>query len=778
MSYTPSKSEDLPNSFDRRRHVRQRIGSLCPVWSGVDNGGIVLDISEGGLGIQAVGTIADDALLQMRVGLPSPGSPFVVEGQVVWTSESRKQAGVVFVGLAEQTRDGIREWILKQKPSDGFASGAVRSSNKENRVVSMPRSEGSETHAGPVGRVNKLGLDIEAMFPSEKAPVAPRVVNVPVRPPRYCEQPPRESATPMKEWLANIERGAEAAKAKLGEIASPAAPETSQPVIAPTPDPEKIAAAPSQEEVAKEQCPPLTLASDPSVLLSEPSTWATQITPPVVQTDHDSSLPLTGGWQTEPTSTTADLESYIAPQLTAPGDGPTRTETNRTVVSFPASREVAAQSDPLPPSDDKSSVSQTVSLPQADISEVLPKSTSRLSEEDVIAGLRAAMERRNIAKSVARDILTHHPAEEPPDAIPAALGPVETVEAASAASRSAAASGAVLAEPAPEAVAGVTLGHPQAGEFAREGSSEPDISNHRVAVQREPRRVPSKSFWMPRPRFEQAAAAVLLVAFVVGIAFVWRKVTPGSDGHSAIASDLTTQPAPQKIEPLAKPDEFDKAGSGASDRERLERPPAVTAPSATARQKEPGLTSAGSNDTQEKSGPLSPVPATNEAIEVKPPQEKTALAAIEPQSSKISNSGTSNVSTDNGGGEKPSNDSSTTPATPIAPQTPSATTAATSLMASAGDRVLPSSLLYSVQPLYPPDAAQKHIEGTVKLAAVIGKDGRVMGLGVISGPTALVPAALSAAREWRYVPALLNGEPVETQTDITIEFHLPADVNP
>ena len=80
------------------------------------------------------------------------------------------------------------------------------------------------------------------------------------------------------------------------------------------------------------------------------------------------------------------------------------------------------------------------------------------------------------------------------------------------------------------------------------------------------------------------------------------------------------------------------------------------------------------------------------------------------------------------------------------------------------------SLLYRVEALYPPEAAQKHIEGTVKLRAVVGRDGRVMGLGIVSGSPSLVRAAMSAAREWRYIPALLNGEPVESETDITIDF--------
>lgn len=98
-------------------------------------------------------------------------------------------------------------------------------------------------------------------------------------------------------------------------------------------------------------------------------------------------------------------------------------------------------------------------------------------------------------------------------------------------------------------------------------------------------------------------------------------------------------------------------------------------------------------------------------------------------------------------------------------------------IADQGDRVVACSLLYRVEALYPPEAAQRHIEGTVKLRAVIGRDGRVMGLGVVSGPPSLVSAAINAAREWRYIPALLNGQPVESETDIDIDFRLSREAN-
>jgi protein TonB len=79
----------------------------------------------------------------------------------------------------------------------------------------------------------------------------------------------------------------------------------------------------------------------------------------------------------------------------------------------------------------------------------------------------------------------------------------------------------------------------------------------------------------------------------------------------------------------------------------------------------------------------------------------------------------------------------------------------------------------STQPFYPQLAKQAHIQGVVKLNATIGKEGNVVNLTVITGHPLLVPAAFEAAKQWTYEPTLVNGAPVQTQTDININFSLP-----
>jgi protein TonB len=81
-------------------------------------------------------------------------------------------------------------------------------------------------------------------------------------------------------------------------------------------------------------------------------------------------------------------------------------------------------------------------------------------------------------------------------------------------------------------------------------------------------------------------------------------------------------------------------------------------------------------------------------------------------------------------------------------------------------------VLHKVQPSYPPLARTARVQGSVVLAAVIGKDGTIQNLHVLSGHPLLTQAALDAVRQWRYRPYILNGEPVEVDTQVTVNFTL------
>lgn len=89
-------------------------------------------------------------------------------------------------------------------------------------------------------------------------------------------------------------------------------------------------------------------------------------------------------------------------------------------------------------------------------------------------------------------------------------------------------------------------------------------------------------------------------------------------------------------------------------------------------------------------------------------------------------------------------------------------------------RVAEANLIHDVAPQYPPEAGRARIEGTVVLMAVIGKDGSVQDVRVESGLPILAQAAIDAVRQWRYRPYVIDGEPVEVDSRITINFTLSA----
>ena len=89
-------------------------------------------------------------------------------------------------------------------------------------------------------------------------------------------------------------------------------------------------------------------------------------------------------------------------------------------------------------------------------------------------------------------------------------------------------------------------------------------------------------------------------------------------------------------------------------------------------------------------------------------------------------------------------------------------------------RLVEANLIHDVTPQYPPEAGRARIEGTVVLMAVIGTDGSVKDVRLESGLPILAQAAIDAVKQWHYKPYMVDGEPVEVDSRITINFTLSA----
>ena len=81
-------------------------------------------------------------------------------------------------------------------------------------------------------------------------------------------------------------------------------------------------------------------------------------------------------------------------------------------------------------------------------------------------------------------------------------------------------------------------------------------------------------------------------------------------------------------------------------------------------------------------------------------------------------------------------------------------------------------LIKEIKPTYPPLALQARISGTVRLEGIIGPDGTVQDLKVISGHPLLREEAIKAAKQWRYQPGSLNGVPIAVTTTMDVNFAL------
>jgi TonB family protein len=88
-------------------------------------------------------------------------------------------------------------------------------------------------------------------------------------------------------------------------------------------------------------------------------------------------------------------------------------------------------------------------------------------------------------------------------------------------------------------------------------------------------------------------------------------------------------------------------------------------------------------------------------------------------------------------------------------------------------RLQPGGVVSFVWPRYPKPGARHGSSETVKVRTTIGELGQVLDIKLVNGSTSLLPAAMSAIRQWHYRPTLLNKRPVQAQQDVTIEFLPP-----
>jgi len=638
MPDNPEKSVNPRPDKDRRRHTRQRIHSLSYVKMGDSNGGIVLNISEGGISVQAAAVLDPRELVTMLLEIPRVRNRAEVTGEIAWLSASKKEAGLRFVDLPESTLKQIRKWMAREASPEQFEdetdplgdeqetpvvvepiqAAAVETVVMETAVVEPAPDE--EANARELSEADIMSADEIKRLESEQGTVHhTTVVEGEEQFEEETEFENEDETADAAEVAANFrdedEDEAEADVEEESEV-------------------EQIAAkdAKASAEIGAEETEAEVQSRDEEEAEEEAGTEDELIQafgPPVVPFERRPNMPfssmnaLAGGSRSAQNLAIAPpllhdvqklfVESYVAPQETAAESG------------------------------------WKVFTIQLQTGWFLAALVLLLALISFIAGMAVRRGALNGVMGEQQDTLI-------PKISPAS-GSISRVTPAASGS---------TAERANAAAA-----KPLSIEIV-------DLANHR-----------------------------------------W--VIPASTGANRAG--------------IAQPAETDASSttSGSANRTKTD-------------------------ETDASQGAGSGQPAANAA------DGGTAPAHAGTNSGKASVPLVLSL---------PETPISATGSVAISSQRSVPVPADGSKAAQNGRNLQVGQLINLVEPVYPAEAVQQKIEGTVKLHAVIGTDGVIESLAQVSGPQVLVNASMTAVRNWKYSPTRMNGQPIETQEDISFVFRLP-----
>ena len=138
----PRQSAGSLHVPERRTQVRRRVLSLEYIDLGASNGGILLNLSEGGMYVQAVAGLSADDIPRIGFRLPDSGYLVKTDAKIAWVGESKKDAGIQFLNLPEEARLKIREWVAVEHPPverpNEIETKAPPVPKKTERLLEMP----------------------------------------------------------------------------------------------------------------------------------------------------------------------------------------------------------------------------------------------------------------------------------------------------------------------------------------------------------------------------------------------------------------------------------------------------------------------------------------------------------------------------------------------------------------------------------------------------------------------------------------------------------------
>ncbi len=731
MSDKPQDGGSTFGIAERRLHARRQDIALAYVEIGESNGGIILNISEGGLVLTAAEPLPDDCLPLMRFQLPGSDDWIEASGEIAWISESKREAGMRFVDISEDARNRIKSWMPSESPpapsrrgasktfgemkqtSDSVPAETSVSSNTGSPTtlalpdVSIPDSRSAANAMGPVLDANQSTTTPSSQERPAASDNQPHVDNPVPNPDRRRHLRRRDNS------LAYIDLGGNNGGIILnicegGLMLAAAAPLRSDRL------PEIRFQLPGSFDWIE--------ASGEIVWISDSKREAGV----GFLTMRDEDRERIRVWVS---SETASRESQIV------ADRP-RDKGGR-LLQMPAARAIKSAA-PAPATFEHTTpdYSKTPSAPGS--------SRRTISAAALAAAVAPALPSRRLPERAA----LHPEANVVARPVPIVVRPkswgniVSAVILASAVSFVA---GWFAAGPATRSRV-LHIFERSTMETSKPAASAPDAPAPSTIANATPPSTPvqevAKKEIVAMPPAAHAAA-VAPSSQTPKVNPPTHAVEPTSPFVAAnVPSEQPDKPRVEKTQPDRRPS---GTAAGASQR-TVENAPATDANRAPAASKEIVST------------PPSPIVSSPA---VSQPDVARGAAAVPAANSPA-------------------------PAPTVQPEIFKGTVAVSvgaypsirvpaelkSQMSRQGASLQIGRLTSRIDPAYPADAERQHIEGTVRVHAIIGRDGAVQSVALLSGASLLAHAVTNAVLQWRYQPTSIGGQAVEAEEDVVVVFKL------
>jgi TonB family protein len=755
---------------ERRSQPRRRVLSLEYLDLGDSNGGIILNISEGGMYIQAVASLSADELSDLSFRIPDSGYQIETSGKIVWVGESKKDAGIQFANLPEEARLKLREWVAAEYPAREEFRQIERATGADEPVAEPTLSVGKRLVATPQSDQPKAPLQ-SPHPPVGHVSFVDRLISK--RPDSVAKRIDPDGAPPVTQ---------------NPDLSRPAASTSERP---PTMAPFAGNSAPNRIQ---------TRNGESKVVAPVASTA------PKIQ-EGSSAKPVA-----KASSAARDDRKIIAPASTDGGAKIQNSPDSKLAVSVAVSAPLGGRklpafdifpAGPLEPVIAVQRFSDAAALTSS--AEAHHNNWRRLAVViaaivliSFAAGWIAAgpTGRKQFLDIFVSQQSDSAPQPENPGATSAERdAPVAvTHETGSAQTDAAASPAANAASPQPVTQTPVLVAKDQPAAIAAEnipakkqpGTPAASSASNRSQKQPQPSplRASSNAPTLVAKNTSPPAASANSSSFA-GSNAPRDSVTSQPNSLSANPASSNVATENKSLQPQAPPPVASASSNAPSGAAKNTLQPAPSASGSKLANTTSSTTSTPSNSPS--------INSASTASALKPADTaaaKTSAPNVSSQMHSAAVSSSLSPSLNSAAAQLPARSDASSPASQPNSLVPAETVKGTvsvsaspfpsirvppelkSQISKQGASLQIGQLLSRVEPTYPEDAERQRIEGVVKLHAIIARDGSIQDIDQTSGPPLLVAAAANAVRQWRYKPTSLDGQPVEATESVTVTFRL------